>query len=529
MATAEASLVEYIRNPELFASKFLFIKTKPDATGVARLVNLTFNRMQKDYCQKRSHRDIIVKARQLGFSTGLLGMNYHKVSTIPNTELAVITHKDEASDYLMEVIRRFNANIPFELSIPKDNEDVITFEFRDPNNPKHVQTSAIYVGTAGGSIFGRAYSFTIIHMTETAHWEAKKTETILSGVVNSVPATGWITNESTPNGRAGYFYELYQQAKAKQSSYKNYFYPWWWSDDYTLQPNSDLLIAEDKEPKLSEEETYLVQVHGLNFNQILWRRWKYRELDAVRKDLFRQEFAENDTDCWLVAENAHFDPAAIYRLIKLKIAPMSHNLDSFYTIWKLPQGNNSYVIGVDVGEGLQDGDFSVGVVLNAKTNEHVATLRGRIPVDMFYDKLKKLAKLYNTATVAIERNVGQGLIELFKRDYYPNLYYQYNYNNVDSEKTGRAGFLTTGASRKAIIDWMKALLDNGGFITYDETLINEMLEFQRIDGKPQAPAGGHDDSLFAAMIAAYVREQIPLYESFEPSFSGGKSSVSYMP
>ncbi len=497
-----------------FSAKFFYIQSKPDDEGISRLVLCVFNKMQADYYKNRTLRDVVVKARQMGFSTGILAINTHKAMTQPNTRCAIVSHKDEASAYLLSIVNRFVNNFPIKMELDKQSAEQIRILFKMEGGL--VADSVMTVGTAGAKIFGRAETYNTVHMTEVAHWAPEKTEEILAGVVNAVPATGSIVAESTPRGRSGYFFNLYQAAKRGDVPYKPFFYPWWMDDTYFLPPGSPLIAGIDKRRDYDDEEKDLIRRYALTDSQIRWRRWKFRELDSVKTDLFRQEFPENDIDCWLSSEFSVFDLAYLKRYINMVTAGRK---EGNLTVWKDYIGGRSYCIGVDVAGGQAMGDFSVACVLDKRTNEHVATRRGRIPPGAFAEEVARLSARYNDATVAVERaSHGLTVLHILEQKGTVNMYRQ---SIVDA--LGRAqrqvGWVTSQKSRPMMIDTLGSQLRSGDFSTSSENLVQEISNFQYINGKPQAPQGSFDDELFAMMIAVMVRETQPIsVRRYKPEF-----------
>ncbi len=490
--------LEDILDINYFAPNFLKIEAENQAGGKS-LVPLRFNKAQQYYVANREHRNIIVKARQIGMSTGILGRNFHSLVTQPMTTLAMITHKDEVSNYLSGMITRFRENMPFPVETGIDSAEHLQIIFKDPP-----RSSDVYMGTAGARIWGRAMAFTKVHMTEVAHWAPEKIQEILAGVMNAVPNDGDIDIESTPKGRSGWFYDTYQAAKRKEEPYRTFFFPWWWCERYRLPKDHQLVVEGDRDLTLSPEEKELVKYHGLNHDQIRWRRWKWREQDRIQKDLFRQEFPEDDVSCWLVAGLAAFDQKAISDMMQSIIQPLE--TEDFLTIWKRPVPLRSYIVGVDTGEGLPFGDYSVGFVMDISTGENVATLRGRIPSDVFAEMLAKLAHRYNDAFIAVERPKGEAVILMLAKAGYTNLYV-----HRDTGSGNKAGFPMSRYTRNDVIDALGNALRNRELITSDTIFLNECMDFQMIDGKRQAPPGKYDDSIFAAALAVYLREYAPQF------------------
>ena len=92
---------EVARDPRLFAATFLKILDKDKA-----LRPLKWNRAQVHYHANQTGRDLILKARQLGFSTYVQGEMFRR--TVTGTRATVtISHKDETTQLLRQMSDRF--------------------------------------------------------------------------------------------------------------------------------------------------------------------------------------------------------------------------------------------------------------------------------------------------------------------------------------------------------------------------------------------------------------------------------------
>ena len=87
-------------------------------------------------------------------------------------------------------------------------------------------------------------------------------------------------------------------------------------------------------------------------------------------------------------------PSHIGRIEKGKLVADSQGL---IKVFKQPEYGKYYVIGIDVAEGLIDGDYDAAVVLDNTTLEQVATFHGHIDVDLYAEEIYKLGRYYNDA------------------------------------------------------------------------------------------------------------------------------------
>ena len=87
------------------------------------------------------------------------------------------------------------------------------------------------------------------------------------------------------------------------------------------------------------------------------------------------------------------------------------NAQGYLKIWKLPALGKHYVIGGDVAEGVDGGDYSSAHVLDREDQSIVAAWHGHCEPELFGAELARLGKLYNNASIGVESN-NHGLTTL---------------------------------------------------------------------------------------------------------------------
>lgn len=257
-----------------YAPECLQIKAKS-----GKLIPLHLNRAQR-YVHERLEqqraetgrvRALLLKARQQGFSTYIGGRFYHRTSLNRGLQTFILTHEQDATDNLFGMVERFHTHSPLKPSTSAANAKELLFDKLD---------SGYSVGTAGTKAVGRSKTIQLLHGSEAAFWPNASTH--FAGVVQAVPDLPGteIILESTANGVGGEFHARWQQAEAGVGDYIAIFVPWFWSDEYR-RPVADGFA-------LDEEEAEYAELHGLDNEQMAWRRAKIAEL----KDplLFKQEY-----------------------------------------------------------------------------------------------------------------------------------------------------------------------------------------------------------------------------------------------
>jgi hypothetical protein len=107
--------------------------------------------------------------------------------------------------------------------------------------------------------------------------------------------------------------------------------------------------------------------------------------------------------------------------------------------------------------------------------------------------------MYENALIAVERNNhGFGVLAHLKHLQYDNVF----------EQGGQEGWLTSAASRPAMIENLAAVLVAQPDLFHSPRLFGEFRTFVRhVDGHAAASEGAHDDCVMAIAIAHAVRRE----------------------
>jgi hypothetical protein len=471
-----------------------------------RVVPFRFRPVQARYWSRRTRWDVILKARQMGFTSLVCGMFFADTVLRPNTVSVMVAHDGNSSEKIFEIVKLFWERLPEE-------------EKRRIGEPKYFTRrefcwpqlgSRFYVGTAGSLAFGRGQTINNLHCSEFAYWP--KPEQALVALAEAVPLTGRIVIESTANGLGNDFHDLWIQAKQGESRFRPYFFPWWWEAGYRL-PGPPLA-------ELTEEEQQLTAAHGLDGDQLRWRREKRRQL----REPFPQEYPENDGHCFLASGRCCFDREALLSA-RARIAAEAQP-DSIHSLatregeslavaparllaWRPPEQGREYVIGADVGEGLAHGDASVGCVLDRETGEQVAELHGRVAPGRFARLVAGLAWWYREAELGVESNYhGHTVLDALANTlHYHPLYHHRSYDQRPGEKREKLGYPTNAQTKPIMIDDLAEAIAEDFLQMHSSGLVDECFTFVTTDsGSREAQLGKHDDRVMAAAIAWQVRK-----------------------
>lgn len=466
---------------------------------LGQVVPFIFNRGQTYFNRNKGHRNIILKHRQGGWTSSILADMYIDCVTIPHTTCAVVSHETHATERLLSRVDFYHDTM--EEPRPQLGADS-RYEKTFPG-----MHSSIYIGTAGSRAFGRGDTIRKVLLSEFAFYEPNMAYNILNAVEDAVPMTGELTIECTPNGEDNAFHEQWVRAREGRSPYKPFFFPWWWTDEYTLPQGSEIALPEDRgiiTP--TEEETILVNKHRLTLDQIRWRRYKIAE----KQGLFWQEYPEDELSCFISIGDPVFDSQMLTDLANSCYDGEKH--EGGWVFWKPPEPKMKYIIGVDTSAGAPGGSYSAACVLDSRFHV-VATYQSRIAPHLFAKVLREMAKWYNMAEIAVERNFT-GYAVLGHLLDYPNVYMQRDFTT--GKVTSNRGWWTNDQTRDYMIATMKKALPQ--FKTWDLNLVRQLRSFRFI--KYKATAQTFDDLAMATMIAVAVRGVVGASQGYQGKVPG---------
>lgn len=359
-----------------FAAKYLKIQDKE-----GRIIPLILNRAQRHFVQHMTGRDLILKARQHGFTTVIRAYCY-KRSIEQSLRSISMAHDDDTTQKLRRMETLFYEYMPRVSGILRTQDNAAVTSYSNK--------SEVTLKTAGSKQGGRGGTYNIFHGSEIALWT--NAAHIIAGAMQGVPKDGTVIFESTPNGAQGLFYEEVQKARAGNSEYAFHFYPWWWSDDYqiALEPGESL--------QYTPIEQKLVDEQGVTPEQIKWRRKKLNEPGMA--DTFAQEYPEDPDTCFLTSGDSAFPNVHLV----MQAPPQTK-----------PLNGHEYVAAGDWG---QDNDYSTLSIFDKTTREEVYLNRWRRePYKQIRAHWVEACMYWNVHIITPERNSMSSNVEALVDDF----------------------------------------------------------------------------------------------------------------
>lgn len=480
--------------------------------------------------QKRNHRfNLILKARQHGITTLYCIDELDEALWVSGMTCGIIAHEAKKLPDYFNIVKRAFTNLPEELKPQTQTDTKYMYEFTHRFDGEPLDSS-IYVSTdiRGGTVQD-------LHITESAY--IKDRSKLASGSKQAVPKNGRISEETTGNGFNEFYdeyIEAYNNPSPGEYDYKAYFYPWFINEEYSIDGELENITEYEKWLREFAKEKYS---QDLTDGQLLWRRWKIKQLKAQSgvaglsgEQLFKQEYPANVQEAFQSGAGNVFDAEKIdsitpadpidYESGVQQINAMTVTAEQKddllgrfkrldyreFKIWNLPEAGVNYFVGVDPsdGEGSDFGAISVW----SEDYRKVAEYYGKLRPDELSEFAVDACEFYNHAYLGIENNMLTTI--LFASKIYDNYYFEVRIDEKTLKKTKKLGWNTNSKTRDVMIDDFLILFDEGNLTINSLRTFSEMRTFVKKDnGKREHADGKWDDMLFGDFIAVQMIKRRP--------------------
>lgn len=541
MATEEQGVLEVARRMLVLAlfGAWLFIRTK--SGDLIHFGREHWHAEQARFNAERSGLDLVLKARQIGFTTFILARDVQFACTRHGTNTVIVAHTLGAKKALFRVVRHMVDGVVKRGLIPEPSfntvDEIVIPHTRKVVDPLTGKTSRVEVpstirvieaGATEQSADDKGRSGTIhrAHFTELAFYrEAKKTLTAIRGAMPK-DGSAEVVIESTPNGAAGHFYEMVRDHVAgKPSPYKLHFFPWYAHEEYRRP------LPDGFDPRPRDEWEERLRSKGCDDQQIQFWRERVDAPDEGGLEGALQEYPIDALSCfrmtsgaWLSTQLCDFIAANALKVAKVeRITTREHDHPRPEAQWPRldlgelrvfaePAGEEVIASGDVAGGGGGEADYSVARVRGRRTGRLYASFRSNtIQPGDFGVALGWIGTRFGGAVVVVERNNhGAAALEaLAKRrtDHTP-------YRRLWVAPDGKHGFHTTPTTRPALWDdWhtaLKTALKSGDELRgwFDADMAEEARTLVLKAGRPEAAPGAHDDVFTADAINWHARSRV---------------------
>ena len=250
------------------------------------------NTAQRDFINNCGRSDLILKSRQLGFTTLCSIIGLDEAIFYDNWKVGIIAHtRDDAN-------KIFASKVKF----PYDKLPAAIRRYRTAKNDRTGFLSFDHGSEIGVSVSARSGTLQRLHVSEFGKICAKYPDKAREIVTGSFPAVGKNpkTLESTAEGQEGYFYQYAMDALSNKGQFGMHFYPWWGSEDNT-STDASIIITDEHTKYFDKLEGEIKQKLSL-----AQRRWWIGEEYLLGGDMKREHPATPQEAFEQAIEGAYF-------------------------------------------------------------------------------------------------------------------------------------------------------------------------------------------------------------------------------
>jgi len=481
-------------------------------TKDAKLVKFKRNRAQEHFNANKHTRNLVLKSRQLGFTTDETVDSLDDTLFEKNFDTLFIAHvKDDAEEIFDKKVRvawdNFNPELKKLYKVESDRSNQMTFDFKDGSK------SSFFV-----KVSGRSGTYRRVHVTEYAKMcikEPQKAKEIITGTIPSVPIDGRVDIESTAEGEIGRFHDMFWEGWERTraplpTEFKSHFYNWTW-DDAEID-KIDYIIPTREMDQSQIFSAYQVK-HNLSDKLITYYYLKWLSLGKDWNAL-HQEYPTTPEEAFVSSGNKLFSPESMDRQIVVNGEVVGE-----WVYYKKYNPMHTYGAGADPSEGI-GGDNATIVIVDFTAGEVVAVYYSKFTTpDVLAYEAVRVCKKYGDCILAPERNNhGHAFINTAKH-IYDNLYEEVTKDKDKEVNTKKLGFLTTGASKPIILYALNTAVNEDTLQFNDKRLIREARTYQKEDlsrVKSDEDSIGHWDGLMALAIAWEMRNHADYVDPHNP-------------
>lgn len=308
-----------------------------------KLIRFKRNRAQTHYAQNKWFRNLILKSRQLGFTTDEAIDSLDDVLFTPNMDALLIAHNLEAGESIFSkkivfAWEKFPEELRQLYGVDTKTSKTLKFDFGRKG------FSSIAVDTSG-----RSGTYQRVHVTELAEIAKKypkKVPDIIEGTIPAIPTNGRVDIESTSQGASGEFYEMFMEAWERgqptiAQQYKAHFYNWTWDDEEMAKIESPIPFSEMQQADKFEE---YARRHNLSPVEITYYYQKWLSLNK-KWNALKREYPTTPQEAFEAVSEGTFYGETIGLMEQngqIGVVPWDRAL-KVHTVWDLGVGKNMVV------------------------------------------------------------------------------------------------------------------------------------------------------------------------------------------
>ena len=432
-------------------------------------------------CQKkvlRALRDnrfnIVLASRQVGKTTMMTIYTLWVACFLEDQRILVVANKEQTAINIFKRIRLAYEQLPNWLK-----PGVVEY---GKTSMTLTNGSSIGISTTSSDA-GRGDSCNCLVLDELAFIDNHLVESFWKSVYPIISSSkkSKIFIASTPNGTGNLFHDLYSNAVRNKNNWCASRIDWW-----------EIPGRDDK-----------------------WKQDTIQSLGST--DIFDQEFG-----CQFIETGESVLDEELVRKCSLTLTDPEHVFeDGNYRVWKLPDLDRIYAIGVDISEGVGEAASVIQVIdiTDLTEIEQVAVYHNnQISPYNFTTKLLEILQQWGEPPALIERNnCGAQVVDTLKNVHgYENIV---NYTPSRTQTHDRPGVIAhTNTKYKGVVNMKYWLTEVYGVVLHDTPTLDELKTFVRYpNGTWKAVQGTsiHDDRVMSLIWALMILETTITEQYFE--------------
>lgn len=300
---SEAELLACLESWEwrIFSGQLYKIMVKAEGDEGQGFVMPFFpNPNQRRFLRRMHNRNVILKARQLGFTTLAAILYLDHAMFNGDQRCGIIAHSlDDAEVIFRDKVKFAYYQLPEAVRAvcPLSRETAKELLFAHNNSSIRVATSM------------RSGTIHRLHISEMGKIAAKfpeKAKEIVTGSLPAVPTTGIAIIESTAEGQEGEFYEIATRAEQQAQTgkkpgiaqFKFHFFPWWMEPGYTLPTDEAESVIITPEQHEYFDKIQIEQNTTLTPGQRAWYVAKLENDFSGDHEKMWREMPSTPEECW---------------------------------------------------------------------------------------------------------------------------------------------------------------------------------------------------------------------------------------
>ncbi len=438
-----------------------------------QLVKFKLREAQKWLLKNMHWKNVILKARQLGFTTFICLFLLDYALFNRNKNIGIIAHTQKDATVIFRKIK-----VAWENMLPELKEFLgLTTTGDSKSEYEFSNGSFMMISTSLRS--GTYQAVLITEFGKLCAQFPEKAEEIITG---TLPAAnkGLVFIESTAEGEDGHFYDICMDAMELQQSgrqltvkdFKFFFFPWY--QNLANQVEGEVPIDQDTEVYLKKLESDLHIMLPQTF-----KNWYFLE-KKTQKGKMQQEHPSTPTEAFISSGNKMFNGVKVEQMLNTWVRkPM--RTDGDFLFYKEYVRGHLYGCGADVSQGVKK-DSSTIVVIDYTTKEVVLTYKSNTidPVSFAHD-IKKACIWYG-GCIAIPEANNVGLTTCVTlAGIYDNVYTQMREGLTEVQVTQKLGWLTTIGTKPIMMNELSAAFDDEDLYIPDQGILLEAKKFNKED------------------------------------------------